>query len=319
MEDVTPAHLEGNTQVDTIVSECLGVLLLHERMCESFVNARDRFLKAGGAMFPNSGTICLAPVEDKAIWDETAQKGNWWENQVSRNSKAFLSDECSKILNVCLLLYRSLLQNFYGVDLTPFSQSAWLEAFSSPIVGCFSPTTLLSTSSDYVVDFETVTQAELEKFVIPVSWEIKQTAVIHALGGWFDLAFLPPINSSPEEDSPTKSDTLMKDLNATSTSTSTLSVEAPAFQPSSSSNSTGTGGVPSSDPAFEVLDPFTFGLRVSEPETPSVQVPTTYMTTSPFAPPTHWQQVRFALPEPLAANKGQIVSGEMRFEVNDQR
>ena len=87
MEDVTEKHLQGFEKADTIVSECLGVLLLHERMCESFIDARDRFLKPGGAMFPNSGTICLAAVEDKAIWDETAQKGTWWQNQVSKRQE----------------------------------------------------------------------------------------------------------------------------------------------------------------------------------------------------------------------------------------
>lgn len=32
VEDVTPDRLDGNRKVDTIVSECLGVLLVHERM-----------------------------------------------------------------------------------------------------------------------------------------------------------------------------------------------------------------------------------------------------------------------------------------------
>lgn len=192
------------------------------------------------------------------------------------------------------------LKNFFGVDLTPFSESAWIEAFSSPIVGCFSPTTLLSSSSDYVVDFETVTKSELEKFQIPLKFEIKQTAVIHALGGWFDLSFLPPINSN-------SSNLSKEDVQMTDMSNNKLSIEAPTFQPKSDSDS-----------AYDVLDPFNFDLRVSEPS-PSVQVPTTYMTTSPLSPPTHWQQVRFALPEPLAVNKGQTVLGEMRFQVNDQR
>ncbi|KAI7863208.1 S-adenosyl-L-methionine-dependent methyltransferase [Spinellus fusiger] len=39
-------------QVDTIVSEPIGVLLFHERMLESYIHARDHYLKPGGAMFP---------------------------------------------------------------------------------------------------------------------------------------------------------------------------------------------------------------------------------------------------------------------------
>lgn len=92
-EDVTPGMLDGNAKVDTIVSECLGVLLLHERMCESFVDARDRFLQPGGAMFPSAGTICFAPIEDKPVWDETAAKAKFWQNQVS-TERLTASSEC---------------------------------------------------------------------------------------------------------------------------------------------------------------------------------------------------------------------------------
>ncbi|KAH8556357.1 S-adenosyl-L-methionine-dependent methyltransferase [Umbelopsis sp. PMI_123] len=40
-------------KVDTIVSEPIGVLLFHERMLESFIHARDTYLKPGGALFPS--------------------------------------------------------------------------------------------------------------------------------------------------------------------------------------------------------------------------------------------------------------------------
>lgn len=51
-------------------------------MCESFLDARDRFLKPGGSMFPSSGTICLSPIEDKLVWEEAANKARFWDNQV---------------------------------------------------------------------------------------------------------------------------------------------------------------------------------------------------------------------------------------------
>jgi histone-arginine methyltransferase CARM1 len=102
MEDVTAEMLDGNGQCDTVVSECLGVvslsrlkarfdayncddlqLLVHERMCESFLDARDRFLKPGGTVLPSAGTICLAPMEDKVVWEEAANKARFWDNRVS--------------------------------------------------------------------------------------------------------------------------------------------------------------------------------------------------------------------------------------------
>lgn len=42
-----------------IVSEPIGFLLVHERMLESYVVARDRFLKPNGMMMPTTGSIVL--------------------------------------------------------------------------------------------------------------------------------------------------------------------------------------------------------------------------------------------------------------------
>lgn len=43
------------------------------------------------------------------------------------------------------------------------------------------------------------------------------------------------------------------------------------------------------------------------------------LTTHPAAPITHWQQVRFVLDEPLAANAGDMVVGGMRCTANAMR
>jgi histone-arginine methyltransferase CARM1 len=43
-------------KVDIIISEPIGFLLVHERMLESYVVARDRFLKPNGLMMPTTGT-----------------------------------------------------------------------------------------------------------------------------------------------------------------------------------------------------------------------------------------------------------------------
>ena len=49
-------------KVDVIISEPIGFLLVHERMLESYIVARDRFLKPGGLMMPTTGSIVLAPM-----------------------------------------------------------------------------------------------------------------------------------------------------------------------------------------------------------------------------------------------------------------
>lgn len=58
MEDLT---LPNDLKVDVIISEWMGFYLLHEGMLDSVIMARDKFLKEGGLMFPESATIYSAP------------------------------------------------------------------------------------------------------------------------------------------------------------------------------------------------------------------------------------------------------------------
>ena len=39
-------------KVDVLISEPMGTLLVNERMLETYLYARDHFLKPGGRMFP---------------------------------------------------------------------------------------------------------------------------------------------------------------------------------------------------------------------------------------------------------------------------
>lgn len=73
-DDATQAKVLLTGKVDTIVSEPIGVMLLHERMVESFLLARDTFLKPGGTLIPSSGDLFFAPFSDQALFDETDAK-----------------------------------------------------------------------------------------------------------------------------------------------------------------------------------------------------------------------------------------------------
>jgi hypothetical protein len=57
-------------KVDVIVSEPMGFMLVHERMLESYIAARDLFLKPGGLMMPTTGTVFMAPFSDRALYAE---------------------------------------------------------------------------------------------------------------------------------------------------------------------------------------------------------------------------------------------------------
>ena len=51
-------ELKLEAQVDVLVSEPMGTLLVNERMLETYLYARDRYLKKGGRMFPVSKVPC---------------------------------------------------------------------------------------------------------------------------------------------------------------------------------------------------------------------------------------------------------------------
>ena len=66
-------------KVDTIISEPLGTFLLNERMLETFVIARQKFLKPGGRMFPTKAELFLVPFNDQALADEQSLKSDFWK------------------------------------------------------------------------------------------------------------------------------------------------------------------------------------------------------------------------------------------------
>lgn len=46
-------------------------------MLESFILARDHYLKPGGRIFPTTGVIHLAPFSDQTLYAETIQKARF--------------------------------------------------------------------------------------------------------------------------------------------------------------------------------------------------------------------------------------------------
>jgi type I protein arginine methyltransferase len=56
----------------------MGTLLVNERMLETYIYARKRFLKPGGKMFPQVGRIHVAAFSDEALYGELVSKAAFW-------------------------------------------------------------------------------------------------------------------------------------------------------------------------------------------------------------------------------------------------
>ncbi|KAH0458726.1 hypothetical protein IEQ34_011540 [Dendrobium chrysotoxum] len=67
-------EVELPEKADILISEPMGTLLVNERMLESYIIARDRFLIPDGKMFPSIGRIHVAPFSDESLHTEIAIK-----------------------------------------------------------------------------------------------------------------------------------------------------------------------------------------------------------------------------------------------------
>ncbi|OVA04297.1 Protein arginine N-methyltransferase CARM1 [Macleaya cordata] len=153
-------EVELPEKADILISEPMGTLLVNERMLESYVIARDRFLVPNGKMFPTTGRIHMAPFSDEYLFVEIANKALFWQQQ-----------------------------NYYGVDLTPLYGSAFQGYFSQPVVDAFDPRFLVAPAIFHTLDFSTVKEEELYEIEIPLSFIASVGTRVHGLACWFDVLF----------------------------------------------------------------------------------------------------------------------------------
>jgi len=71
-------------KVDIIISEWMGYALLYESMLESVLFARDKWLAAGGMLFPDKCDMYVCTIEDRQYKEDKIQ---WWDNVYGFNMK----------------------------------------------------------------------------------------------------------------------------------------------------------------------------------------------------------------------------------------
>ncbi|CAI9118797.1 OLC1v1020412C1 [Oldenlandia corymbosa var. corymbosa] len=153
-------EVELPEKADVLISEPMGTLLVNERMLESYVIARDRFLVPNGKMFPTVGRIHMAPFSDEYLYIEIANKALFWQQQ-----------------------------NYYGVNLTSLHGSAFQGYFSQPVVDAFDPRLLVAPAIAHVIDFTSVKEEDLYEIDVPLKFVSSVGTRIHGLACWFDVLF----------------------------------------------------------------------------------------------------------------------------------
>merc|ERR1719166_222068 len=152
-------------QVDVIISEPMGYMLLNERMLETFLHAK-KFLKPGGRMFPSRGDLHVAPFTDEALYMEQFNKVNFWYQEY-----------------------------FHGVNLSSLRDSAMNEYFRQPIVDTFDINICTAKTQRHVIDFQTAHETDLHRIEIPLEFHMLSSGTVHGIAFWFDVAFIGTNNT----------------------------------------------------------------------------------------------------------------------------
>mmetsp|Transcript_53154 Transcript_53154/g.154706 ORF Transcript_53154/g.154706 Transcript_53154/m.154706 type:complete len:413 (-) Transcript_53154:44-1282(-) len=159
-------------KVDVLVSEPFGELLFHERMIESYIFARDHFLKPGGKMFPSVGEIHLAPFSDSTMHADY---------HYLREGSVGLADREESFWNNA---------SFYGINLTAATAFVPGESPKHEVIIDFAnPDGLMAEAQVRRFDFETVTLESLRNIRIPFDFEVQASGLVHGIAGWFDAMF----------------------------------------------------------------------------------------------------------------------------------
>ncbi|MFH4978001.1 hypothetical protein AB6A40_004710 [Gnathostoma spinigerum] len=153
-------EVEIPEQVDIIISEPMGYMLVNERMLESYIYAR-KFLKPHGRMFPTTASLHLALFNDEALFIEQNAKANFW---------------CQ--------------DSFHGVNLSHLRPQALTETLKQPVVDTWHVNSLMTGSVKWCINFEKDSEQSLHTINIPFDFVATKAGYVHGIAFWFDVAFV---------------------------------------------------------------------------------------------------------------------------------
>jgi SAM-dependent methyltransferase len=143
-------EIELPEQADCIVSEWMGVFALQENMLPSIASARDRLLKPGGKMLPESVRLFVALLEDSSLYD---RRIGCWQRRP------------------------------YGLDYSDLAICQANDVHALPIA----PEMLLSDPVEVArLDLQAVRESRLD---IRTTLTAARDGVCHGLAGWFQAQF----------------------------------------------------------------------------------------------------------------------------------
>lgn len=172
-------QIELPEQVDVLLSEWMGYFLLREAMVNSVIDARDKYLKPGGAMYPSHARLLLSSMEEQGFVEARRE-------DVEESMSGW--SDLSAGLQARYGLDMRALQDAYRSENADYAyRQAWQGAVASHA-------TVGEAQVLLDVDMHSVTKADLfgwsREVAIP---EASQETPVHLLCGWFDVRFCAPV------------------------------------------------------------------------------------------------------------------------------
>jgi len=166
-------------EVDIVISEWMGYMLVHEDMFPSVAFARDRWLRLGGRMIPSSCSMWAAPFSGYEFTEEVA--GFWQRNP-------------------------------YGLDMEHMIEPAMKEFCSLPVVDSVLLESQIGAACQlWSMDCMNITPAEVRQQQLSFNFDVPKTAPLHGIAVWFKctLAARWGFSSGPEADTTHWAQTLL--------------------------------------------------------------------------------------------------------------
>lgn len=162
-------------QVDIIVSEWMGYILLRESMLDSVIRARDHWLVPGGCMFPSHATMYFSAISYE---DDREQKSNEYASSM-RDWRGF-SEQMQSMYNVDMSVltppFKKEQQDYY------IYSGLWTELHSEHVIGQPAVIKQLDLHTCTLVDAKGVDP-------VPFTLNMPFPATVSGFAGWFTVHF----------------------------------------------------------------------------------------------------------------------------------
>lgn len=147
-------------KVDVIISEWMGVFLFHERMLETVVDIRDKYLKPDGEMFPSSGNLCFSLYQGQQETSEISYNIDFFNRDLFGLDMSYLKE------------FENHIPNF----------------FITPLIKIVKPDELIGKTYEKYFNFKTVKKEDFTEFTMKINSNVDMKKVT-GVAFWFDVFF----------------------------------------------------------------------------------------------------------------------------------